>query len=232
MSSPVPAPLPRPTGNGPQSVVDQVAESILDLILSNQLKPGDPVAIQGLSEMLSVSHVPIREALRRLEGRGLIEFRRGQRPRIAPIDFADFEDVYRLRALLEGHAALRNDGMSAAQLDALESALAELERLLGHGSAFDLYSAHERFHLLMIPEATTLEKRLIGELWVASQQYIQLFISSQARSRARDTIAHLHRLLLDAARSGDRERIHEAVVQHVLDSRTMMADAVRAVTGD
>ena len=52
------------SGTGPRSVVDQVAAHILNMILANELQPGQPVAIQELSAILDVSNVPIREALR------------------------------------------------------------------------------------------------------------------------------------------------------------------------
>src|SRR5215211_6920343 len=89
------------TPGGPQSVVDQVTETVLAMVLEGVLPPGEEVAIQDLSGRLGVSHVPVREALRRLESRGLVIFRRGRRPQVAPISLDDFDEVFRIRRLLE-----------------------------------------------------------------------------------------------------------------------------------
>ncbi|WP_342659995.1 hypothetical protein Rruber_04266 [Rhodococcus ruber] len=220
------------SGAGPRSVVDQVAAHVLNMILANELKPGQPVAIQELSAILDVSNVPVREALRRLEGRGLVQFRRGRRPQIAPINVDDFDDVYRLRALLEGQIAERSaELMTPDRLALLEETLDELERLITRGNAFDVYSVHSRFHLLMLPSATEWDRRLLDQLWVASERYIQLYVGARPDEEVADKIVAAHRLLVDAARGGDASTVRDAVVDHVVYSHKMIAPLVQAASG-
>src|SRR5262249_12930428 len=137
----------------PRSVVDQVADEVLRRILTGELAPGRSVAISTLSEQLAVSHVPVREALRTMEARGLITFQRGHRPRVSPISVEDFEDVFRMRTVLEGEASSRGIP-SADRLPELEEALHSFVSVLLHGETLAVHAAHARLHLLMLPAAT------------------------------------------------------------------------------
>lgn len=217
---------------GPQSVVDQVAAHILNSILANELKPGQLVAIQDLCATLDVSNVPVREALRRLEGRGLVQFRRGKRPQIAPINPEDFDDVYRLRRLLEGQIAEKTaELMTPDRLELLDGTLAELERIITRGNAFDVYSVHARFHLLMLPSASEWDQRLLDQLWVASERYIQLYVGARPNPDVATEIIAAHQLLVEAARRGDTSEIRDAVIEHVDYSHRIIAPVVRAASG-
>lgn len=213
-----------------QSIVDQASDAILSLILSNELRAGEPIAIIELSGRLGTSHVPVREALRRLEGQGLVEFRRGRRPRIAPIHHDEFEAVYSLRELIEGDVARRSAGkFEAAHAAQAEHLLADLERALAGGDVASIYRAHAAFHLCLLPAANAWDARLLGELWTASERYIQLYLGSRTRSVAVEEIIGLHRELLDDA--AGKADISAAVVGHVRASRDYLADAVRRASG-
>jgi DNA-binding GntR family transcriptional regulator len=222
----------RAAGAVPQSIVDQVAARVLSMILSNEITPGQPVSIQELCAALDVSNIPVREALRRLEGRGLVEFRRGRKPRIASINTADFDDVYRLRALLEGQIAQRSaEQMTPARLAALAETLDDFERIITRGNAFDVYSTHSRFHLLMLPAATEWDRRLLDQLWVASERYIQLYIGARPQPDVADTIVAAHRALLDVARGRDADATARAIVDHIHHSHKTIAPTVREAAG-
>jgi DNA-binding GntR family transcriptional regulator len=206
--------------------VDQVADEVLRRILTGELVPGSAVAISTLSEQLEVSHVPVREALRTMEARGLITFQRGHRPRVSPIHLEDFEDVFRMRAVLEGEAAGRGTP-SADSLPELEEALHSFLSLLIHGDTLAVYAAHTRLHWLMLPAATRWERRFISELWFASERYIQLYFASLPKQTTFDAVSAGHTALVDSVKSADPQLIQQAVIAHVEYSVTVMAGAVR-----
>src|SRR3954467_7718148 len=91
---------PRPVAQ--KSVVELVIDEVRRAILEGSLAPGAPVSIAELSSRLEDSHIPVREALRRLEGEGLIELRRSRSAVVAALSTDDLEHVFRLRALIEG----------------------------------------------------------------------------------------------------------------------------------
>ncbi|MGK0722142.1 GntR family transcriptional regulator [Leucobacter sp. W1478] len=95
-------------GNKTQHVYDYVMERIVD----GTFAAGESLNIGILAEETGVSLIPTREALRRLESEGLIEFlfHRGVRVRELGID--EYREIMQVEAVLEGLAV----GMSAASL--------------------------------------------------------------------------------------------------------------------
>src|ERR1700753_2579756 len=94
------------------SLAEEVYEAIFQQLMALKVAPGARITVDGLVRELGVSHTPIREALGRLEGEGLVvktplvgysAAPQITRPRVA--------DLYELRLLLEPegarHAALR-----------------------------------------------------------------------------------------------------------------------------
>lgn len=100
---------------------DKVADMMLETILSNRLDVGDPLPSEReLGEQFGVSRTVVREAVRALVAKGVIEVRSGSGLRVAAVNATavsesmslylrggalDFEKVQEVRALLEVHLA-------------------------------------------------------------------------------------------------------------------------------
>lgn len=100
---------------------DKVAEMMLETILSRKLQVGERLPSEReLGEQFNVSRTVVREAVRALVAKGVIEVRSGSGLRVAAVDAAavsesmslylrgatlDFEKVHEVRALLEVHIA-------------------------------------------------------------------------------------------------------------------------------
>lgn len=84
---------------------EQVASIIRDAIVNMQLKPGQLLIERQLCEMTSASRPSVREALRQLETEGLVESLNGRGTIVATIDRELAENIYEIRAELEGLAA-------------------------------------------------------------------------------------------------------------------------------
>ena len=84
-----------------QSLVDIVAERIEAAIISGQLEPGAKLSEQGLAASLGVSRGPLREAIRRLEGRKLLERTPNIGVRVARLSLKDLHQILEVREALE-----------------------------------------------------------------------------------------------------------------------------------
>ena len=87
------------------SLADSVYETLLEAILSGQLRKGTELNAVTLAQQLDVSRTPVQEAIRRLEADGLAVNPVGQQsasPRLHP---DDIREVYSMRLLLESEAA-------------------------------------------------------------------------------------------------------------------------------
>jgi DNA-binding GntR family transcriptional regulator len=85
----------------------QVAEAIRHMILVGRLAPGEVVTQDRLAELLSVSTMPVREALLRLSHEGFVEARPNRSFQVAHTSREDIEDVYRTHAFLAGELTAR-----------------------------------------------------------------------------------------------------------------------------
>src|ERR1700746_2643558 len=107
-----------------QSLVDAVAERIEAAIISGALEPGSRLSEQALAASLGVSRGPLREAIRRLEGRKLLQRTPNIGVRVASLSPSDLYEVLQVREALEGMAcALAARHMTDDELEALSELL-------------------------------------------------------------------------------------------------------------
>lgn len=99
----------------------QVYEALRERILGGVYGPGFRVVIDQVAAEFSVSALPVREAIRRLEAEGLIVYRANAGAQVAPAEPELFEDNMTVLALLEGYAtSLAAPHLGGDDLDALE----------------------------------------------------------------------------------------------------------------
>jgi len=91
-----------------QGLSNDVYEAIFTQLMSLKIAPGSRITVDNLVREFDVSHTPIREALGRLEGEGLVVKTPLIGYRAAPqITRRRFDELYELRLLLEPHAAAK-----------------------------------------------------------------------------------------------------------------------------
>ena len=88
-----------------QSLGGQIFNRIRDDILSGNYTPGEELKEATLGKQLGVSRTPVREALRQLDLEGLVEIAPNRGAKVIGISRKDVEDIYHMRARLEGLAA-------------------------------------------------------------------------------------------------------------------------------
>jgi DNA-binding GntR family transcriptional regulator len=210
------------------TVVDQVTQEIRRSILAGVLSPGQEVSLRELAARLGVSTIPVREALRRLEGQGLLIGGSGRASaRVAPLDAADLHGIYRLRLVLEPEIAGRACRLHTdAELDALAEVAAGFDHPdLGMD---DLYPAHHDLHLrLLAPAATEWDLRTLDHLWHASERYVRLAFG--ARDDRADEPArreHAHTELIDGFRTRDPDLVTALVRRHLENNETVAREAL------
>jgi DNA-binding GntR family transcriptional regulator len=106
-----------------RKVTDWVYEEIRQAIIDLRLRPGEPLREASIASQLGVSKTPIREALSRLEQEGLVETISFKGAVVSGYSDRDLEEIYELRAMLEGVAAR---GAAADASDEARERLAEV----------------------------------------------------------------------------------------------------------
>jgi len=199
-----------------RSVVEQVTAELRRSILAGALEPGQEFSLREVAAMLNVSFIPVREALRSLEGEGLIVTRPGRSAMVAPLDLADLHGIYRLRRQLEPEIGARSCTLlSDEALDALDAQAAQFGRMdLGID---EIYDSHRAFHTaLLAPAATDWDMRTLMTLWRAAERYIRIgFGRLDPEPAEHGRREHSHHQLLDAFRSRKPKAVNAAMHEHL-----------------
>nr|WP_163502142.1 GntR family transcriptional regulator [Halomonas socia] len=91
-------------GSGSSSLSDWAQKKIADMILRRQLAGGESVVEGRLAEELTVSRTPMREALLRLEGEGLLVKQTGRSYTVRKVSPSEFFQSMRVREIVEQEA--------------------------------------------------------------------------------------------------------------------------------
>jgi DNA-binding GntR family transcriptional regulator len=146
-----PTPLPFGGKLRADSVVDLAYERIRALILDGDVLPGARLGQVELAEQLGISRTPVREALGRLTGEGLVEFLPNRGFRAAGLVLDQVVRRLEVRLLLEpGIARLAAERCGEEHLQALRDAIAREQAATTRVAAHD---ASRDFHLALA-EAT------------------------------------------------------------------------------
>jgi DNA-binding GntR family transcriptional regulator len=204
---------PPATDLGVVSVVDLVYKELRARILRGELSPGQRLAQGELAETLGVSRTPIREALRRLTGEGLVEFRTNYGFSATGIGVGGMLHRMEVRALLEpGIAALAAERRSQEDLDALQDAIRAESRARSAEAAHD---ASRAFHMALA-RATGNEElvRTIDGLWIIDVGRWALARRRESR-RWQDADVAEHTAVAAAVADGDAEEARRLMHEHL-----------------
>jgi len=199
-----------------RSVAGQVTAELRRAILSGDLEPGREFSLREISEMLNVSFIPVRDALKYLESEGLVITRPGRSALVAPLDLDDLHAIYRLRRALEPEIGGRACKLlTEEELDRLEAVAAGFrdERL----GMDEIYDAHHEFHLaLLAPAATAWDIRTLTTLWRAAERYIRIgFGKLDLDPKEHHRREQAHEALVEAFRTRDPEVVAEEIHRHL-----------------
>ncbi|WP_062464020.1 GntR family transcriptional regulator [Demequina soli] len=173
---------------------ERVYELLREEILDGALAPGAPLAEIEQSERLGVSRTPLREALSRLQGDGLVAARGGRGLVVAGLSLDAVRDLFEIREALEVKAA----ALAAQRRDpAVFAVLREEVRAAGEGLAAG--GSREDFYALTARMDAAIDA-------AAANPYLQAALRS-----VRAHVARLRRVSSD-----DEARLREATQEHLL----------------
>jgi DNA-binding GntR family transcriptional regulator len=202
------------------------SELIREAIVDGRLAPGQRLKEEELARELGMSRTPVREALLILQSDGLVESapRRGATVRAYAVD--DLDDLYQLRAVLEGHAARRAaTRISAADVRRLEDSCARFERLRAADDLQDLVKENLFFHNVILDAAESARLRGLArkviQVPLVYKSYYWYSVEQKLISQ------HYHRQLTRALATGDSERAEMIMKEHVLEARDFLLARLR-----
>lgn len=205
--------MTRPGFRRPPTAQEAVLGELRLAIVTGELQPGQQVLQDALAERFGVSRVPLREALKILEGEGQVIYRPHRGYFVAELDLNDLREVYQIRDLLESEAVrVAVPRITADEIAALSVALEEVERASAAGDLVGMSAANRRFHFGLI-EAARMPRllRLVRVLWDATDVYRSLYYADGSH---REAVHDEHRQVLGAVRLGDADRAVSLLRHH------------------
>ncbi|WP_342640454.1 GntR family transcriptional regulator [Rhodoligotrophos ferricapiens] len=208
-----------------QSLVEAIVERLEAAIVSGELSPDTRISEQGLARQMGVSRGPLREAMRRLEGRKLIERTPNKGARVTALSPADLEALLVVREALEGMACrLAAEHMSDAEIAALEGLLEKHGALedVKTGTGYYQESPDFDFHFRIIKASRNerLISILCGDLYHLLRVY--RYKSSRTRGRAGQALKE-HKRIVGALAARDPDAAEAAMREHLRNARTYAA---------
>ena len=208
------------------SLVEDVYEAIFAQLMALKIAPGSRITVDSLVKEFNVSHTPIREALGRLEGEGLVLKTHLIGYRAAPqITRRRFDELYEMRLLLEPHAAAKAAAaMDEVKLNTLLEAAGVMSRREGKDDRLR-YSNFARQDAIFHDKIMEFsENELIRETLSHQHTHFHIF-RLMYHSRVTEEALDEHEAILAAFGRTDPDAAREAMRVHIEHSRDRLLPA-------
>jgi DNA-binding GntR family transcriptional regulator len=211
------------------NLVEQVRDAILEEISSGAVAPGDRIIQEQIAQALGVSRQPVQQALALLRNQGVLQDAPGRGLLVAPLDPEHVQNMYDMRAVIEGLAARRAAELCAERAAKFGPALIEAGRkAVAAGSVAKMIAADMKFHEFIyslsgnpliapaLETHLTYTQRVMGEVLIRDE-------------KPRD-IWNQHEAILKAIAKGDGERAESLVRAHLTQAAGFMVARLRGGT--
>jgi len=195
-----------------------VYEALKRKIISNSLKPGEPLNEGILSKEMKISKTPVREALQRLERDGFVENVPGRGCFVSRISFQDVKELFETREILEcgviKRAVLRGDP------EKIEGVRKKFESLENNGekNPTSQFKAGDRIHAYLFESFGNNRLNEIYRRLLEHVERMRIYFFTQAHEKRSERSYKEHLEILDALASRDPERAEEAMRIHLRNS--------------
>lgn len=192
-----------------------IARVIRIAILEGDFPPGQPLREIELARWLGISRTPVREALLILENEGLVESIRYRTTQVRQFSADDLQEMYSIRAILEGYAArLAAQRVEAEDGEVLREGAEEFDRLVrGDANLVEIakqnMAFHEKIHQMAHAPRLTSMIQTVTALPLIYRSYMEYSKTNRQRA-AKD-----HTRIADAIITGDEDRAESLMMEHV-----------------
>ncbi|MEM9494693.1 MAG: GntR family transcriptional regulator [Pseudomonadota bacterium] len=210
------------------SISEYVASQLRERILSNAIKPGEPLKQTVIAEQLGVSIIPVREAFRQLEAEGVVELLPRRGVVAAHFTLEKVLEWLNIRRLVEPDILGRAiDTMREEDIKTAEDILARLNGALdAHRDVHTWSALNWSFHEALYRPARQPETlALLATLHQKCDRYHRLQLLDETHIvRAEQE----HDALLDCCRNGRKREAKALIVAHIKGVEADLKKELRA----
>ena len=200
---------------------DEAFDCLQTAIVKGDLTPGEKIGEVELCSRFHLTRGPLREALGRLESRGLLVRRPHAGVKVVSVSADELIELYRIRELMEGLAARQAaERMTNAEIAALRATLDTHETMIeqAQGQAYYQAEGDYDFHHRIATGSrnTKLTQMLLGDLYYMVRMYRYRLSTSAGRPHM---ALGEHRNIVDAIASRDGELAEFLMKRHIHAAR-------------
>ncbi|EPE0637970.1 GntR family transcriptional regulator [Vibrio cholerae] len=207
---------------------ENLTEYLIEAIVEGELAPGGKISEPELAKQFQVSRGPLREALMRVEGLGLIERIPHIGARVIQLSPIKLVELYAVREALEGMAArLAARNITEIELAGLESLLSTHSTHIDQveGASYFHQQGDFDFHYRIIQASRN--QQLIGLLCDELYHLLRMYRYQSPRSHSRPVEAlEEHKFILRAIRQRDEELAEMLMRRHISRSRQLIEQQI------
>lgn len=213
------------------SLIEVALQKMKHAIVVGELAPGFKLKVDALSKAYGISSSPIREALNRLAQEGVVHASDNKGFRVAPISVADFNEISRIRILLEGEALSDSitygDDVWEGNVLAAFHRLSVAEKRLGDGPVAlqdDWAERHKAFHFALFAACPSpLLLGMVDSLFDRAERYRRFSAMHRQTERHKN---NEHQSLMKAALSRDKDKAVGMLRKHIERTKDSIAEAI------
>jgi len=208
----------------PTSRVELAYNTIRERITSGAYGPGYRLVLDELAREIGSSPVPVREAIRRLEAEGYVDFQRHVGARVASFDEHEFVQAVGVVAVLEGYAtALATPHLRRTDITRARKINEQLRAALTDLDPMKFSSLNREFHFVIYDRCPNTHVRSLLEAQWSRLDTIRRSVFAFVPGRARSSVAE-HTEILDLIAMGapadQIERLARAHKLHTAEAVT------------
>jgi DNA-binding GntR family transcriptional regulator len=203
-----------------RSLPDQIADAIVEGLVTGALTPGQRLIELDLARQFVVSRVPLREALKTLEAQGIVEREPHRGVRVVELDAVRIDQICEVRAALETIAvrgAVATYQSEPELLHHLHAAIADMEQAVRRGDWAAVNRADLAFHHQI---CLASRNDTVLTLWQGLARHVLMIFGREILSeKGQSQIVQQHRDFVKILRRADDAELPAKVEQHIMRLR-------------
>ncbi|CAH1654617.1 MAG: GntR family transcriptional regulator [Chelatococcus sp.] len=202
------------------TVQDNVYEQLRNALMWGEFEPGQAVTIASLANQFGTSHMPVREALRRLAAENALEIAHNGSARVPALSRRHLDDLCQVRASLEALATeLATSAMTDDYISHCLAIAKEHEALGREGKVRQMLRKNQEFHFAIYERSgSEILPQMIEVLWLRYGPYMRL-LSNLVEQQIDAGVIHPYSIhhyeMMDAFKAKDAKKAGLLMVQDI-----------------